>query len=91
MEHENEHAKSEHAKEHEGEKRKRMIALVVLAVLLIVSLVQAVEISGIKKSIESGSASVAVNAGSSKGPSGGHSAIKQKYDPSSLPAMVGGC
>jgi len=70
---------------------KNWIFAVVLGVLIIVSIVQAVQLTGIKESI--GSGDITIGGGSSTTNTGSSSASSTSSSSSlsELPSMVGGC
>ena len=75
--------------------KKEVLITIVLAILVLVSLVQALQLRGLKGQIETGGFSVQTKAATtpvatgSSGSSGSGGALPQSLD--NLPQMVGGC
>ena len=75
--------------------KKTTVVAVILAVLVLISLVQAVQLGGLKTKLEGGNVKVSSSAGSSpvasgsSADSGRTAALPSSV--SSLPQMVGGC
>ena len=71
--------------------KKEVLITIVLAVLVLVSLVQALQLRSLKSQIETGSFSVQTKAAATPvaSGSGGSPALPQSLD--NLPQMVGGC